>query len=225
METLIITDSKGRGLGQYLTGADGMVDFELLVHSGAGFELAVIKSMRELSRFKPKFVILTVGICDITIRNRQTKITSLRFRDIGETAQHVMSAARATYETLTSTHSCKVSLATITGLDLADYNHPCRRFMSTIKYDNYSCNHKIINNPQQDLLNQIVIEVNRQITGLNKKHGVPTTWLSTAVHSYYRHTHHHNYRKLSDGCHLDEQTKAKWGSQIVNQFNDYHIAE
>ena len=53
---------------------------------------------------------------------------------------------------------------------------------------------------------------------MNRTNEVPSTWTSTIVHSYYRKAHHHSYKKLADGCHLDEDTKKRWAKQIVKSI-------
>ena len=100
-----------------------------------------------------------------------------------------------------------------------DYNHRQRARMGAEAYDQYCKRNKEIDNNQQ-VLDEAVVEINRRITELNKKNNVPTTWLSTVVHSYYRGKHHHNYKRLRDGCHPDEVTKKKWGKLIIKSVRN-----
>lgn len=214
MGTLVIADSRGKGLQQLVDKNEFGIQMTVVAHAGAGFELAAIKSLQIITRAKPENIILALGICDITRREQRTKHTTLRYSKIDEAVQHVMGAIKSAYELIFTTHECKISIATITGIDLADYNYSPRRLMTAVQYEDY-CNNTKIKDDRQDLLNLIVIEVNRQITALNKRHGIPTTWLSTAIHSYYRNTHHHKYGKLADGCHLSGEIMSKWAVQLI----------
>ena len=166
---------------------------------------------------QPKIIIMMAGVCDITWKDRKNRTTRIRHEKVEETVEQVMSAARAAYEILETVGRHKISFATITGLDLADYNYRPRKYMSEVEYEEY-INSTKVEDPHQKVLNNAVIEINRRITEMNKNNGVPSTWTSTTVHSYYRKIHHHNYKKLEDGCHPDQDTKDKWARQIVKSI-------
>ena len=153
------------------------------------------------------------GICDLTWRDRRSHLTKLRSSSVEECVENVMGPLRAAYDIMESEGGVRLSIATLTGLDLADYNHKGRKFMGKEEYNKYSETVKVKHSDQR-VLNEATIEINRRITALNKGHGIPTTWLSTVVHTYYRGIHHHNYKRLRDGCHPDEATKIRWCSQI-----------
>lgn len=154
------------------------------------------------------------GICDLTRRDRDSKKTKLRHKEEEECVIGVIKGIEAAYEIINAMGQHKISIATLTGLDLADYNNQARKRMSEEEYSTY-CKEVKRGHQDQETLNKAVIEINRRITALNRKHGVPTTWTSTIVHSYYRNTHHNNYKKLRDGCHPDEGTKVKWSKQLL----------
>lgn len=190
---------------------------QVLAHSGAGYELAAIKSMQTVLRVEPEIIIMMAGICDITWRDRRSKETRLRYEKAADSVGHVMEAAKAAFEILDAIGKHKISFATTTGLCLVDYNYKPRKYMTEDEYDLY-VNSVKVDHPQQQVLNNSVIEINRQLTEMNKKNGVPSTWTSTVIHSYYRKVHHHNYKGLGDGCHPDEYTKNKWARQIVKSI-------
>lgn len=216
MSTIIIADSRGRDIQQHLDKLIPGKETWVLVHRGAGYELAVIKSLRSITSSKPKAIIIMAGICDITWRDKKTKKTKLRYNTTEECVKHVMGAARAAQGILDAVGSFKISFATVTGLNLADYNHSPRKYMSELEYDRYASTKTI--DTQQTKLNDAVIEINRQLTALNKKNGVPSTWTSTVIHSYYRKVHHHNYKKLEDGCHPDGETRGRWAKQLAKSI-------
>ena len=190
---------------------------KVLTMSGNGSELAAIKAIKIVRDLKPKLIIITTGICDLTWRDKNTKKTKLRYSTVEECVTGVLEALKAAHDILESLGNCKISIATITGLDLADYNLRDRKNMNEEEYKNYCKNDKTITK-EQDTLNSAIVEINRMITVMNKKAGVPTTWLSTVVHTYYRKTHHHNYNKLSDGCHPNDMTKLKWAKLIAKSI-------
>ena len=217
MEVIVIADSRGRGLQQLVNSLLTGVKVQMMVHSGAGLELAAIKSIQAITRVQPKIIILMAGICDITWRDKKTKKTKLRYEGVTECVENVIRAAKAAYELLNVLGRHKISIATVTGLDLTDYNNHARKRMTEVEYDNYAKSMKV-DHPQQQVLNEAVLEINRQITALNRETGIPTTWTSTIVHSYYRKVHHHSYKKLQDGCHPDEETRERWAKQITKSI-------
>lgn len=211
---LIVADSRGKGLQPLIREQLPGWNITVKVCSGAGSELAAIKSIGLVNEMKPELIIIMTGICDLTWRDRDTKVTGLRHSTVRASVECVMESMRAAFEILDTIGKHKTSFATMTGLDLEDYNHRPRKYMSKGDYEIYTSGKKGVKG-EQIRLNEATIEINRRITALSKKHGVPTTWISTAVHSYYRGTHHHLYRKLADGCHPDDETKGKWANQIV----------
>lgn len=213
MEVLVVADSRGRGLQPILDrGNEGKI-VKVLAMGGAGSQIAAIRALHSIKRDKPELVILMTGICDLTWRDRRTHLTKLRSSSVNECVENVMGPLRAAYDIMESEGGVRPSIATLTGLDLADYNYKGRKHMSEDEYKQYSETVKE-RHKDQGTLNEATIEINRRITALNKGHGIPTTWLSTVVHTYYRGVHHHNYKRLRDGCHPDEGTKNSWCSQI-----------
>ena len=217
MSVLIIADSRGEGLQQIFNLHNTMERHRVLTYRGAGYEMAAIRAYPVISVIKPDLVVVLVGICDLTRRDRVTKITSLRHSTLTENVEHVMEGARSAYDLLRSLGDHLVSFATITGLDLTDYNCPARKHMSEFDYMNY-CKEKVTH-PQQCLLNDSVLEINRRLTALNKASATPTVWAVGVVHSYFKNTHHHYYSRLADGCHFDQATKGRWVAQIIKSTN------
>lgn len=210
---MVITDSRGAGLQHTLVEMSGMAEVKVIIHRGAGYELSAIKSLNIIKNFRPKLIILMAGICDLTWRDKESKITTIRYSNTEETVSHVINAAKAAYDLLTATNNYKISFATLTGIDLVDYNHPPRKHMSSTEYKDYTINHKQTHK-DQNIINEAIIEINRKLTSINQANNVPTTWTAGIVHSYFRGKYHHYYIKLIDGCHADERTKNEWAKQI-----------
>ena len=217
MAVVVIADSRGRDLQKLMNKEEPNYEIYVEAMGGAGSELAAIRAIPTIVRRKPTLVILMTGICDLTWRDKHSKVTKLRYREEEECVMGVMSGIESAHEVLGAMGQHKISVATLTGIDLADYNYPARRKMDEGEYANYCKNGKN-EHKDQGKLNSAVIEINRRITELNKKNGVQTTWMSTIIHSYYRNVHHNKYKKLRDGCHPDEGTKVKWAKQLLKSI-------
>lgn len=218
MTILIVTDSRGAGLQDRLDSAlGGSALVTVVVNKGAGYELAAIRALPHLTRLKPHLVILLLGICDLTFRSARTKVTSLRHLSVSQNVDHVLASARAAIDILTATDGIKVSLATITGIELVDYNNPARRLMDTAAYRVYNATK--VRHPHQGLLNDSVMEINRGLVQINRANSIPTPWTAGLVHTCFKRAVHHYYIRLVDGCHLDEPTKNAWSSLLVKYLH------
>lgn len=212
--TIVIADSRGRGLQEMLCERLVTGTVRVMVHCGAGAELAVLKSLSLIREEKPDLVILAAGVCDLTWRHSVTRVTSLRNKDLEGSVTQVMTALQDACELLKSVGSFPVSVATVTGIDLTDYNHPGRKRMSQEQYDIYVKTEKIMHS-EQATLNEAINTINRRITAHNKGTNTPTTWTAGVVHSHFNKSTHHYYRRLTDGCHLTDSTKKGWVKQII----------
>lgn len=220
MSTVIVADSRGAGLQPQIE-SYGLDNVMVLSHRGAGSELAVLKSMRVIRDQRPGLVVLMTGVCDLTWRDGSTKVTTLRNATVEENVLHVTGAIKSATELLKSIGSHRVTVATITGIDLSDYNNPTRKHMNSDQYKQYCATSKI-KHPLQDVLNESVLQINRQITALNQANTVPTVWLGGVVHTHTKRKTYHYYIRLFDGCHPDQQTKTDWANQMVKALKRIH---
>lgn len=218
--TTYITDSRGAGLLLHLQ-ALGHTNLQVLVHKGAGYELAVLKSLAAIKRHKPELVVLLTGVCDLTWRCKQSKITGLRHNTVSGNVQHVLNAARTAVDLLKAFGTFRISLATVTGIDLTDYNNAKRKHMTGSDYKQYCITDKI-SHPLQDTLNASILEINKGITTMNQINSVPTIWTAGVVHLHTKSKTYHYYIRLYDGCHPDEQTKVAWAKQIHKSIIRIH---
>ena len=215
MGTLVLADSRGTGLQQMLEGmgviGKGLVT--VLVYRGAGYEMTAIKAMPTITKLRPKLIILLTGVCDLTYRDRRTKVTNLRHHTVGDNILHVITAAKAAVDLITSTSDAKVVLATLTGIELKDYNNPARKSMDSEKYKLYNTDK--VRHRCQEVLNTSILEINRQLVAINKSNSLPTLWTAGLVHSCFKKAIHHYYVRLADGCHPDSKTKVAWAGLIT----------
>ena len=119
-----------------------------------------------------------------------TKNTDLRSKGLKGNVINVLSALQAACELLRASGVCHISVATVTGIDLADYNHQGRKRMNREQYTNYVENEKETHK-NQSTLNESILVLNRKITALNKETSTVTTWMAGVVHSHFNKTAHH----------------------------------
>lgn len=221
MNTVIVADSRGGGLQDIIhdinTRNHRSDQVTVLSYSGQGFHGALTRALPTLWATQPDLVILMLGICDLTTRNKTTRVTTLRHTNLQDIIKGVIVSARLAVARLQTSFDCHISLATLTGVDLTDYNFPHRKFMTQSEYNTY-CSEIKTAHPNQDLLNQAVVEINRQLTEINKSNSTPTAWTGSLVHSYYKKRHHHYYKRLYDGCHPDLTTKKAWAHQLCKSI-------
>lgn len=213
MTTLIIADSRGRGIQDIMDTLSPNPQAKVLVHPGSGCELAVLKSIITIRDMAPELIVVFCGICDLTWRNKSTKKVNLRYRDATDNVTHVMEAVRSSYDLLRAEGSFRIAYATVTGLDITDYNNARRRHMTDDQYREY-CETTKVAHPDQLVLNQAILTINKNIVVFNKRNRTKTVWTAGLVHSYIKKTYHNYYRRLFDGCHPDEKTKNAWAAQL-----------
>ena len=146
-----------------------------------------------------------VYICDITIRDKKTKITTLRSTDSHTTLQNVDILAKSLLACIEDIcPSLKTVLCPIIGIDLNRYNH---------QQGDYTLFGNV--HPQQKLLNDVVVEINRLVTSINERNRVVTPWLAREVHHRCKGRYRHYYQKLADGCHLTDDLRVTWSQLLI----------
>lgn len=216
LKTLVITDSRGVGLYQKIKQLNDEGEIDVSVNKGAGVEKAVGNAIVSYAKCNSKvLVIVMAGICDITVRDKNTGQTSLRSLSEGQMVDKAFLAITNAYQMLLTAGYINISVATITGIELDDYNSRKTKYLSQGEYTLYCTMGGKTTHPDQDLLNRTVLQLNRLITGLNRNNDMPTTWTASAVHSYFRSAYHHYYRKLYDGCHPRETTTVEWAKKVT----------
>ena len=215
MKTLIIADSRGAHLEDELRKGAGVSDVKVIACPGAGILESLEKTMCHILRGKP--VVIMSGICDITQRNKHTKEVTLRWqviRDSRAATDSIMTKIRHAHDRIREKSDTRISVATITGVDLTDINNRDRRQMTEREYRQYVQTHKT-KHPNQDVLDNLITELNRKITAFNENNGTPTTWTAEVVHPYQRGRHRAYYGRLADGCHPGMETRRRWAHQIA----------
>ena len=205
IRVLVVADSRGSGLQNCVNSLQERKTTRVVVHRGAGMARAVEKSREILATYRPDLVILMAGICDVTTRDGKSRITSLRHTNTVEAVEYAMEQLQKAVAMLHGLSIFNVSIATYTGVDLVRYN---RVKWCSVHRD-------------QDLLNDIIARINSCVVNTNKDAGMPTTWTGGAVHPRLNKRYRNHYDRLTDGCHLTEQTRSYWARQIMKTIRHH----
>ena len=198
-KTLIMADSRGAGLAEVIESYVNIGTVRVEIHRGAGFEHVARNSIPTLRSFNPDLIILFAGVCNLTKRNRRTKVTTMIQNDLQAAVEGVTAALARALTLLNEEGYTTISVATLAGVDLRRYNgYPV-----------------VPRDPDQIVLNHAIVRINRHIVDTNKINNVPTTWTASIIHAYYRGSYHHLYNKLSDGCHPTAATNRYWARMVV----------
>lgn len=161
----------------------------------------MIEAVRECAKLltwmAPDLVIIAVGICDITQKDRSSKLVTLQ----EETTNVVVQKIESNMDTIR--HHLRVNLMErpyklvfchITGMDIGRYNK------------------QPTEHPQQDQVNEIISEVNHAITTFTVGNNVLTPWLAKDIHmnkskcSGLKACRYH--RLNEDGLHLTDDLEV-----------------
>ena len=183
----------------------------VVVKRGAGLETSVTAALPVIRARLPKYVVITAGICDV--RDSKSK-TTLRHAALEITITQYKKAMDNVTELLSDLFpNVVVIFAPVTGMDLADYNHPRKKYLVGTELERYL--QEKVQHPQQKPLNDIIVELIRVTTEYNQSRGVLTPWTTGSIHKYYNKAYHHNYQHLPDGCHLSETGLKFWAVKIA----------
>lgn len=92
---LVFTDSRGRNLDVY------MEHPSILIKSYSGATLINIITHAEsiIHKYRPKCVLFIGGTCDLTVLNRHTRQVSLRYDNVGDLLEHMITVFRDVFWT------------------------------------------------------------------------------------------------------------------------------
>lgn len=167
-------------------------------YPGAKLTEVVLRSMHHVYDFKPTTIIYMAGINDISVLNPITRKVSLRFRHLEELMEHLSSIFKSTRDLLANEFpNTKVIFAGIIGIDLAKYNHMLYRA------------------PDQDKLNDFILEVNKLIRSNNVDNHVTHVYFTAKVHKWEAGLCQHRYHLLYDGLHPGPVVIDHWLKLII----------
>lgn len=174
MKILILADSRGRHLKQELSSILDC-DFTVRYYPGAGINDCVSKSHDILHSKAWTQVYCLAGICDLTMKDPNARLLSLRYHDSLLAMTSYLNILKSGFETIAGTSSMVVKpkciFAPLTGINLSAYNK------------RESHHDDVIN---QTILNDTISQINSEIILFNTDHGFFTPWTSRIVHRQSR---------------------------------------
>ena len=209
---MVLCDSRGLGLQTKLNDA-GPTEFLVRTEPSAGLVMAATKALSEAIKLKPDYIIIAAGICEVTLKNRITKLYTVKCTDVTEATKaysEAMEETKSLFEDVLP--NTKIIFNPVTGVDLTDYNSKSRKGLFGDELKVYHENKEL--HPMQDTLNATVISINKEIAKFNYNHKVATPWSASLVHKYEKKKYYHHYQYLSDGCHLMDECKEYWAEKF-----------
>ena len=205
---LIVSDSRGKLLKSYIAHQQHcQIEYE--TKNGATLNEAKNITWGKLTNSKYVCVYLMVGICSITIKD-----SGLIYLPFDTKDSIVEATTRQVWTTLKELDDCfttPIVMCTFPGLNLIRANNK-----------NAKGHH-----PQQDILNEAIIEINEYIIDLNLSRGFSTPLLAAAIHRCHgkrrdgtkRYRHH--YCRLQDGVHPSDSTLRYWSKRFEEDFGQF----
>lgn len=201
---LVIGDSRVKYLSNQLNNTTLNLLFEVVCLPGAKIEDLVLKTRTLLSyEVKYDLIVFVGGINNITrLSYRPCRHASLRYNSIDKTIEGVMSRLYMGVDKIQDIVQVPLVVTTIPGIDLIKYS-PQVWF-------------KLL--PLQPLVDSSMIEINRQIRGLNRQRGMSTLNLAYPVHRCAGHggRYYAHYTLLRDGLHPSNLLISKWVDAIID---------
>lgn len=201
---VLIMDSRGAGIQEEIDKRkkDGF-NIKVLVYRGRGVAAAANEAEVKLAWWRPEQIYLVAGICDITRRDKDTKMVSLRLQETEaalETQLYYMKSAADSIAAVLTGTEYKLIFAELTGMCISTYNQTL-----------YPHEH-------QSILDDTVMQVNNEKVGINRENGCYTPWLARHVHKNKKNgSKVTKYHKLSeDGLHLTQELKEKWAMDLLD---------
>lgn len=203
MKVLILADSRGRHLKQELSSILDC-DFVVRYYPGVGINDCVSKSHEILLSQAWSQVFCLAGICDVTLKDSDTRLLSLQNYDSTLTTANYLNVLKTAFGTIIGAGPInlkpKCIFAPLTGINLTAYNkrefHP-----DDIR--------------NQTILNDTISLINSEILLFNTGHGLFTPWTSRIIHRQSRNGYTNHYHKLaSDGCHLSPMVVTHWANSL-----------
>ena len=196
MPTLLVTDSRGKGLQKrFDRAAPGVVT--VVVKKGADIYRLFSTALKRLSQGHYNVLIISGGICSVTELDKNRK-ARLRYDTVQELLEAIKKIIRMCVRTMKKDFpQVKLILTPTVGIDLARYNkEPTPRVV-------------------QKTMNYMVTALNGLLTHSNDN-DTPIPWVSSKVHACKGNGGwSHKYKHLKDGCHYNREMKDFVVQQII----------
>ena len=185
MPVLLMTDSRGHGLREYLNTEAPNV-FRVSARSGDCMTGLFSRAVKKLRYEQYTAVVIMGGICNLTMKDSDTNEVYLRSYDTDIVIEGIRKDIKKGLKRIKKVApGTPVIIAPTIGLDFAVYN-----------------NTPVVDQ-QQQALDEMVLELNKMLNSCNKKE-IRIPWISRTVHHCKgRGRWAHKYQYLRDGCHFN----------------------
>ena len=213
----IFCDSRGEGLAQSIFETTGNSECIFTFH-GATIQ-SLTKEICEFLKYSdPTHIYFNAGVNNLTrlVKTGQRKICVSRFSDEDTLVNTVMNELKNAIKTILEINeSVKVVIVPIVGVSIADYNN--RRENGPRQPDEKKPERAYSPDPNQHIINNALIELNKQILDLNTEGGLESPLLHRYIHKDPGHGKaiRHAYSKLFDGLHPRTDTLVQWGRALT----------
>ena len=205
---LIVSDSRGKRLKAFITPPPDC-NIEYKIKEGATFNDVKNITWETLSNAEFVCAYLMVGICSVTINDNG--VIYLPFDTKESLVEATIRGVTTTLKELDDLFTIPIVMCTFPGVNL-------------IKANNKNA---VGHHPQQDILNEAMIEVKDYIIDINLSRDYSTPMLSTAIHRCHGRRqdgskkYKHHYCRLQDGVHPSESTLKYWSKRFEEDFEQF----
>lgn len=190
--SIIFTDSRGMGLRPYLD-EKALDNIGVFTYPGCKLSEIAVRSMKEITSYRPKLVIYMGGIVDLTKKNPVTKTLYVRHNNISKMTEEMNQTMNAIRCLLKSAFpNTTVIFAGVCGCDMNMY----------MKKPGIAVD--------QTFLDTSVLELNQYIRHNNMLAEVPHPYFTNKVHKWISGRCHHRYHLLFDGLHPGDVVLRQW---------------
>ena len=228
MTTYIVTDSRGRGLSDYLRGKQKIsktefttVQVQTACLPGATLDSIKVHLSQQIPRVRPDTIIIAAGICCLTTKTtlggRRVLLYHIDKQARESTIHNICTGLRQICEDFTN-ENCRVILATIPPASIVKYfstNNPGHQAP------------EYLDEEQQALLEDTE-EINRYITEINSSNDLPTVdWDKYTYHESIKRRRSGTVRtkkrkfvdlNLPDGVHFSTKLQNQVFTRLYNQL-------
>ena len=215
----IFCDSRGEGLAQAIFEMTGNSECIFTFH-GATIQTLTDEICEFLKYSDPTHIYFNAGVNNLTqlVRTGRRKICVSRFTDEETLIETVMSDLKTAVRKIVNSDrsgNVKVIIVPIVGLSIADYNN--RRENGPRQPDEKTPERTYRPDPDQHIINNAIVDLNKQIVELNVEGGLETPLVHRYIHKDPGHEKatRHAYSKLFDGLHPRPDTLVQWGKALT----------
>lgn len=190
--SIIFTDSRGMGLRSYLD-EKSLDNIGVFTYAGCKLSDIAVRSMKEITAYRPQMVVYMGGIVDLTKKNPVAKTLYVRQDNIAKMTEEMMQIMNSIRCLLKSAFPKMIVI--FGGVCGCDMNMYMRKPGIAI---------------DQHLLDSSVLELNRCIRHNNMLAEVPHPYFTSKVHKWISGRCHHRYHLLFDGLHPSDIILRQW---------------